>query len=38
MGDVRVDRCMQCHGVWFDDGELAAVVAAAQRRGPGATA
>lgn len=35
---VNVDRCMQCDGVWFDDGELAAVVAAARRRGMKATA
>jgi heat shock protein HtpX len=35
---VTVDRCMQCDGVWFDDGELAAIVSAAQRRGTGTTA
>ncbi|MGD8238782.1 MAG: M48 family metalloprotease [Armatimonadota bacterium] len=36
--DVKVDRCMQCDGVWFDDGELAAVVSAAQSRGTAGTA
>ena len=29
---VMIDRCMDCNGVWFDDGELAAVVSVAQRR------
>ena len=23
--DVEVDRCSQCHGLWFDDGELIAL-------------
>ena len=22
VGDVEVDRCSSCHGLWFDDGEL----------------
>ena len=21
-GDVTIDRCSTCHGLWFDDGEL----------------
>lgn len=25
-GDVRVDLCTQCHGVWLDAGELAQLV------------
>lgn len=25
---VEVDRCPQCRGIWFDDGEIAAVIGA----------
>lgn len=22
LGDVRIDKCFGCHGLWLDDGEL----------------
>lgn len=27
-GDVEVDQCDSCHGIWFDSGELAKIVSA----------
>lgn len=28
VGDVEVDQCDTCHGIWFDSGELAKIVGA----------
>lgn len=28
VGDVEVDQCDGCHGIWFDSGELAKIVGA----------
>ncbi len=31
-GGVGVDRCSECHGIWFDAKEVRALVAHAQRK------
>ena len=32
---IQIDRCPDCHGVWFDAGELDAVLSTQERSGMG---
>jgi hypothetical protein len=33
-GDVKIDRCDDCHGIWLDPGELELIARAAGSSGP----
>lgn len=33
VGEIRIDRCGRCHGLWFDKNELDQVLAVGERAG-----